>query len=208
MVTHDGLLCTFDIASHVVRANIKGAFVETGCCKGGAAAMMAFAALHQEQTRMMHLFDSFEGLPNPSKNEYEPWMEAAWKISQNNANGELVASGALLAERVEAENVLFDIAGYPKDKIFFHVGWFQNTVPSAKNDIGNIALLRLDGDLYESTIVCLRNLYPLVASGGFVIIDDYGLKGCRNACEDYFKEININPYLSHIDEIGRYFIKN
>jgi O-methyltransferase len=208
MVTHDGLLSTFDICSHIVRANIKGAFVEMGCCKGGAAAMMAFAVANQKQTREIHLFDSFKGLPNPTSKEYEPWMKAAWNISKGDADGALIGSGALLAERVEAENVLFKIAGYPADKVFFHVGWFQDTLPEVKESIGNIALLRLDGDLYDSTIVSLRNLYPQVVSGGFIIIDDYGLKGCRDACKDYFNEINIKPYLSYIDEIGRYFIKN
>ncbi len=208
MVTHDGLLTTFDIASHILREDIPGAFVETGCCKGGSAAMMAFAAIRQNKSRPMHLFDSFQGLPFPSKEEYEPWMENAWKISDIHANGALSTSGALLADRVEVENILFNVAGYSKKEIFFHVGWFQDTVPVAKDNIKNISLLRLDGDLYESTLVCLRNLYPLVVRGGFVIIDDYGLKGCKIACEEYFKEINIRPYLSYIDEIGRYFIKN
>jgi O-methyltransferase len=88
------------------------------------------------------------------------------------------------------------------------VGWFQETLPKARNLIGEISLLRLDGDLYESTLVCLRNLYPSVVRGGFVIIDDYGLKGCRMACEFYFEEIGINPYLHHIDAVGRYFVKD
>jgi hypothetical protein len=207
MVSYDGLLSTFDISSHIVRTNIEGSFVEMGCCKGGAAAIMAFAITSQKQTREIHLFDSFKGLPNPIKEEYEPWMASAWNISRGNANGELIASGALLGERAEAEYAMFNLAGYPANKVFFHAGWFQDTLPKAKNIVGNIALLRLDGDLYESTIVSLRNLYPLVVNGGFIIIDDYGLKGCRDACEDYFKEININPYLSYIDEIGRFFIK-
>ena len=207
MVTHDGLMSTFDIASHILRSNIKGVFVETGCCKGGSAAIMAFALIRHDQFRVMHLFDSFEGLPNPSIDEYESWMQTDWNIPQVNADGSLVSSGALLAERADVENLLFNIVGYPKDKVLFHVGWFQDTVPSSKDSIGDIALLRLDGDLYESTLVCLRNLYPLVVRGGFIIIDDYGLKGCRMACDDYFEEINIRPYLSYIDGIGRYFIK-
>lgn len=129
----------------------------------------------------MHLFDSFIGLPQPSEFEYEEWMDRDWKISKINATGKLIPTGSLVAEKIYAEKVLFDIVSYPRDRVFFHEGWFQNTVPVAKNKIKEIAILRLDSDLYESTLVCLRHLYPLVVNGGFIITDDYGLKGCRIA---------------------------
>lgn len=207
MVTHDGLLATYDIARHLIRAKIPGAFVEMGCHHGGSAAMIAYAALREHDPRPLHLFDSFAGLPHPSANEFCEWMAADWGVSREQCDGQLTSSGALIAEQQRAEDVLFNIAGYPREKVCFHVGWFQDTVPGVKASLGQIALLRLDGDLYDSTLVCLRELYPQVSSGGIVIIDDYGLQGCRMACEEYFREINITPYLSHIDALAKYFIK-
>lgn len=207
MVTHDGLLATYDIASYLVRANIEGAFVETGVHRGGSTAMMAFAALRQGKARDLHLFDSFEGIPHPVEAEYEDWMEDQWGVPKKEADGALVGSGRIAAEQCHAEKVLYEIAGYPKERIKFHVGWFQDTAPLAKDSIDRIALLRLDGDLYESTLVCLKHLYPLVVKGGFVIVDDYAFKGCRMACEEYFAELGIQPYMHHIDHLARYFVK-
>jgi Macrocin-O-methyltransferase (TylF). len=70
------------------------------------------------------------------------------------------------------------------DRIVLHQGWFQDTLPEQAPD--QIALLRLDGDLYDSTFVCLNALYPKIASGGAVTADDYILVGCRQAIIDYF----------------------
>ena len=207
MVTHDGLMATYDIARHLIRAGIPGVFAEMGCHHGGSAAMMAYAAQRAGDFRALHLFDSFAGLPHPQESEFCEWMAADWGVSREQCDGQLTSSGALIAEQQRAEDVLFNIAGYPRDRVSFHVGWFQDTVPAVKNALGQIALLRLDGDLYESTLVCLRELYPQVSSGGIVIIDDYGLQGCRMACEEYFREISITPYLSHIDALAKYFIK-
>lgn len=207
MVTHDGLLATYDICSYLVRANIEGAFVETGVHRGGSASMMALAALRKGKARELHLFDSFEGIPHPIEAEYEEWVESAWGVREDEADGSLVGSGKLAAEQHHAEKVLFDIARYPRELTTFHIGWFQDTVPIAKDSIGSIALLRLDGDLYESTLVCLRHFYPLVVRGGFVIVDDYAIKGCRMACDKYFEELGIQPYMHHIDHLARYFVK-
>jgi len=208
MVTHDGLLHSYRIARYIVRRLVPGAFVETGCCQGGAAAMLAYAALHEGEERSLHLFDSFKGLPKPHRFEWQEWMERDWKISKQDATGEITASGALVADKSDAERVLFEIVCYSKASVFFHVGWFQDTIPRACNFIGEISLLRLDGDLFDSTLVALRHLYPLVVKGGFVIIDDYALIGCRSACETYFKEEGIDPYLHYIDGVARYFVKN
>jgi len=208
MVTHDGLLVTYDIANYLARSNIEGAFVETGVYRGGSAAMMALAALRNGKAREMHLFDSFEGIPHPSKAEYEDWMEAQWGVPKEEADGLLVSSGRIAAKQYHAEKVLFEVAKYPRDMVTFHVGWFQDTVPRAKTGIDRIALLRLDGDLYESTLVCLRHLYPLVVRGGFIIVDDYAINGCQMACNEYFDEIKINPYMHHIDQLASYFVKS
>ena len=157
--------------------------------------------------RNVHLFDSFEGLPQPVEKEYMAWMERDWKIPKDKAKGLLIPTGACSATKQSAEEVLFEVVRYPAELVEFHVGWFQDTVPLAASNLGPIALLRLDGDLYESTLVCLRHLYPLVVKGGFIIIDDYALKGARMALEEYFSEIGISPYLHHVDGTVRYFVK-
>ena len=208
MVTYDGLITTYLITKYILKNNIHGVLVETGCHKGGSAAMMAFACINLDIYKDIHLFDSFEGLPFPIKEEYEDWMKQIWNINKKNANGELLSTGALKIDKEHVENLFLSVVKYPKEMTHINVGWFQDTIPKSINTIKKISLLRLDGDLYESTIVCLRNLYPLVTIGGFIIIDDYYLLGCRIACEEYFNEININPFLHYIDSNSRYFIKS
>jgi len=87
-------------------------------------------------------------------------------------------------------------------------GWFQDTLPEYKDRMGAVALLRLDGDWYESTKCCLENLYDNVVPGGYVIIDDYGaLTGCKEAVDDFLNERNINVELIDVDHIRFYFLK-
>jgi hypothetical protein len=156
---------------------------------------------------LIHLFDSFEGIPSPEKNDFEEWMPQYWKITLEACDGRLVPTGALVASQADAEYALFSIADYPKELVTFQKGWFQNTIPLNAPSIGQIAMLRLDGDLYESTLVSLRHLYPLVTPGGFIIIDDYCLKGCREACEIYFEEIGVQPFIHYADKCTRYIVK-
>ena len=74
-------------------------------------------------------------------------------------------------------------------------GWFKDTVPSNKKEIGKIAVLRLDGDLYDSTKVLLDELYDQLADNGYVVIDDYAFEGVRRALYDFFHERGIAPFL-------------
>lgn len=83
------------------------------------------------------------------------------------------------------ENVIKDMAKYGITNYSLIKGWFQNTVPKW---MGEIAVLRLDGDLYDSTAVCLKYLYPRLVDGGILIVDDWNLEGCRMAFEDHFEK--------------------
>jgi hypothetical protein len=107
------------------------------------------------------------------------------------------------------ENVqeTFNKYNLPLDNVNFVKGWFQHTVPV--NEVEEISILRLDGDLYESTLVCLQHLYPKVVTGGAVIIDDYALTGCRLAVEHYFESIKQDmPDMICVDgNMVHYFIK-
>lgn len=101
------------------------------------------------------------------------------------------------------------LTGYLKlnrELFVFHVGWFQDTIP--KCDIDAIALLRIDGDWYDSTKTCLEGLYDRVVSSGIVIIDDFGrFSGCRKAVVEFFESRNCEPLLHSSDESCVYFIK-
>lgn len=209
MCSYDALISLASQVRYIEENNIPGAFVETGVCRGGSAALMAIASKHWGKSeRYLHLFDSFEGLPRPIREyDYTDMVQNDWGIPPDDCDGRLVATGALVASQIDTEQAMFTIAAYPRALVTFYKGWFQDTVPSAINSVGQIALLRMDGDLYESTLVCLRNLYPLVIEGGFIIIDDWCLKGCRIACEQYFKEVGIKPFIHFVDGCTRYIVK-
>jgi hypothetical protein len=98
----------------------------------------------------------------------------------------LLPIGASVGEsQPSVENFLVRHLGIDRSDLVFHTGWFQDTIPKA--DINDIALLRLDGDWYESTKICLENLYQKVVEGGYIIIDDYGtFSGCAQAVDEFF----------------------
>jgi hypothetical protein len=154
---------------------IDGCFVECGV--GAGAQLMAMAVTWTRKDIIG--FDSFEGIPLAS--EHDETQPGVGEFTP--ADDRLVSSG-ITAHSVE--NVLknFEQFGIGCPTLRLIKGWFQNTLP--KFQPVPIALLRLDGDLYESTQVCLQYLYPMVSVGGVVIIDDYALPGCRKAVHEYF----------------------
>ena len=109
---------------------------------------------------------------------------------------------------LEVQN-LFDAINYQSGSVNFHVGWFQDTVPIASDKIESISLLRLDGDWYESTKVCLENLYDLVTEGGVIIVDDYGAyEGCKKAVDEFLLSRKLSPYLNEIDKEAIFWVKS
>jgi O-methyltransferase len=86
----------------------------------------------------------------------------------------------------------------------FLPGWFSNTLPTAP--ISSIAVMRLDGDMYDSTMVALRSLYPNLSIGGYVIVDDYhAVRGCKQAVDDFRAELGITDELHQVARTGRYW---
>jgi O-methyltransferase len=109
-----------------------------------------------------------------------------------------------LGVSVEQVKANFSRYGLLDDQVRFLKGWFSETLPSAP--IERLAILRLDGDMYESTMDALRALYPKLSIGGFAIIDDYGaLPQCRQAVEDYRREQGIVESIQTIDWSGVYW---
>jgi len=130
---------------------------------------MALALRHAKTQRTIHLFDSFEGLPEPGKLD----GAAAIAYSEGRSSGQLSSIHKCEASLSEVRSLLLDRLGFSDKQIHFHVGWFQKSVPADAKDLGQIAVLRLDGDWYDSTLVCLEHLYPLLSPGGLLILDDY-----------------------------------
>ncbi|MFY8105391.1 MAG: TylF/MycF/NovP-related O-methyltransferase [Elstera sp.] len=168
---------------------IPGDLIETGVWRGGATVFMrGYCAAHGITDRRIWVADSFAGLPPPSvmeDNGYDlsPAQEPALAIDQ---------------ARVEALFARYDLLD---EQVRFLPGWFRDTLPSAP--IERLALLRLDGDLYESTFDALDALYDKVVPGGFIVVDDYGaLPPCRQAIEDFRAQRAIHAPLTLIDWTG------
>ena len=205
MVGRTGLLATYDIASAIEESNIGGCFVECGVARGGCSALMAMVANENKSGRKVWLLDSFEGLPEPT-NEDKYIETIIYKPKDKSAS--LVSPGYCLGTYEEVEKLLFSKLSLNKDNVFMVKGWFQDTLPKYKDEIGVISILRIDADWYESTKCCLENLYDKVISGGYIIIDDYkSVISCKKATDEFLKDKKLNVKLSFDDRGGCYFVK-
>jgi O-methyltransferase len=214
MVSAPRLMNAFDTAVSVEREELEGSIVECGVWAGGAIGLMAdVSKRHGNRHRMFHLFDSFEGLPQPSVfdadvlgafTDEHPELEP----DSGQDSTSLVAIGACEAPLEEVHTLFFDVLRIDRRQVVIHKGWFQDTVPTAAESVGPIALLRIDGDWYESTKTCLDYLYDQVIDGGFVIIDDYGtFVGCAKAVDEFLESRGVEVDLVPIDEEGVFFRK-
>lgn len=167
------LLTTYDLALNVIECGIPGDLVECGVYGGAQCAAMARAIMEMEKPtrRRVHLFDSFEGMPAPGPEDTE-WIAAGHPL------------GISLCS-LEAVKDHMTEWGIPEELLVYHPGWFEDTLPLAGH--GPIALLRLDGDLYASTKLCLKHLYYRLAPGGWMIVDDFVLNGTRRAVEEFMQ---------------------
>jgi hypothetical protein len=172
---YETLQNSYDLA--LLCKDLDGDFVECGVAAGSQVAAMYRAV----PDKKIWLFDSFEGIPLASK--YDTSQPGIGVISHD-VNGYLLTTSGITA--VTQEQVKKHFKGWGVDDTNFEYvqGWFEMTIE--KSPIGKISLLRLDGDLYNSTKVCLEHLYPKLIKGGWLIIDDYGLDGCRLAVNEYF----------------------
>jgi O-methyltransferase len=153
--------------------NIRGAIVECGTWKGG---MIAGIASCLGPDREYYLFDSFEGLPKAR--EIDGISAIEWQNDKESPD----YHDNCAATEADARKAM-SLAHAPNTHII--KGWFENTLPGSKFP-GGIALLRMDGDWYDSTIQILTNLFPLVNADGLIIIDDYyAWDGCSRAVHDY-----------------------
>ena len=172
---------------------VPGDIVECGTWRGGMVA--AIATRLADPARHVHLFDSFEGLPPAGPADGE--SAHAWQADPTGPD----YHDNCRAEQAEAEAAMRR-SGAAAWTI--HRGWFDDTVgPFAQSEpTPRVALLRLDGDWYDSTLTCLRALYPLVVPGGLVIIDDYDVwDGCSRAVHDYLSETSSPDRINHFGSV-------
>lgn len=174
--------------------HIAGDLIETGIWRGGACIFMrAILAAYGVTDRKVYAADSFKGLPPPNLTKYPA------------DQGDRHSDFPYLAVSREEVEERFKRYGLLDSQVVFIEGWFEETLPVAA--IGPLAVLRVDGDMYGSTIVALENLYPKLSAGGFCIVDDYALRGCRQAVDDFRAKWNIHGPLNQVDWTGVYWQK-
>lgn len=195
----------YELSEKIEEKRLEGSFVECGVWRGGCSAIMAYVAKKYHSNRKVWLFDSFEGLPEPTLED----GSIARSYSDNRISGKLQTIDKCVGTLEDVKEIFFHILSIDPNNVVIQKGWFQNTLPKSKDKIGKISILRLDGDWYESTKICLDNLYDNVIIGGYIIIDDYGhWEGAKKALEEFFVKQNIKPDLVKIDYTGVYFQKS
>jgi Macrocin-O-methyltransferase (TylF) len=174
----------------VIERGVPGDFIETGVWRGGACILMrAVLAAWGVTDRRVWVADSFQGLPEPDAERYP--KDA----------GNMLCVFDQLAVSADEVRAGFARFGLLDDQVRFLEGWFRDTLPSAPID--RLAILRLDGDLYESTMDALVALYDKVSPGGIVIVDDYGiLESCRAAVTDFRSQRGVTEAIYRIDDSG------
>lgn len=204
MVGYPRLKNLYELSVQLEKESVPGAFVECGVWKGGCAALMGLVAKRFGGRRTLWFFDSFEGLPEPTAMD----GEVGKAYSPGKQDGKLQSIQQLIVDKAYVERLLFETFGLSPEKHRVIQGWFQNSLPSTRNEIGPIALLRLDGDWYESIRCCLEMLYDQVGSGGIIMIDDYKqFEGCRRAVDEFLEKRGIHPLFHSSDHVGIYFRK-
>jgi len=179
----------------VLRNNVLGDLIETGVWRGGGSIFMrAILQACGDPSRTVWVADSFEGLPKPDGRYQQDSGDRHWK--SNHTLG-------ISLEQVQAN---FARYGLLDERVRFLVGWFKNTLPTAP--ISQLAILRLDGDMYSSTMDALCALYSKVSPGGYIIVDDYGsTPPCKQAVDDFRAEHKITAPIQPVDWTGAFWQK-
>ena len=197
---------------YVIDGNVPGVLVECGVARGAQLGGMHSVC---GTTRWIYGFDSFQGIPLASKDDDEqPGIGPNPNVQYNSLDELLKSSGVSSHSKAQVRSNLNMWTGDKADNVVLVEGWFQHTLSryrSVFQQMGGIALLRLDGDLYESTKVSLEQLMPLLSDGGILIVDDWQLSGCKKACEEYFAYnpmCRITPPYGDETDGPAYFIKH
>ncbi|GEJ57946.1 TylF/MycF/NovP-related O-methyltransferase [Anaeromyxobacter diazotrophicus] len=177
----------------VIRRGVPGDLIETGVWRGGTTILMrSILEAYGVSDRRVWVADSFAGLPEPDAEKYP------------HDAGDTFHTYPELAISVEKVQENFARYGLLDDQVRFLEGWFKDTLPTAP--IERIAVARLDGDMYESTMDALQALYPKLSIGGYLIVDDYGaVPGCKEAVDGYRRAHAITEPIERADWTGVYW---
>jgi len=182
-----------ECVEQVLRDGVPGDFIETGVWRGGACILMrALLKAHGVEDRNVWLADSFSGVPEVSEDSHPLDQDMQF----HNLNWVLGCSEEQVRENFTRYGLLDDL-------VKFLPGMFADTLPTAPID--KLAILRMDGDLYESTMDALVNLYPKLSVGGFAIVDDYAIPACKQAIHDYRDKHGIEEPIETVDVTGVYW---
>lgn len=193
--THEVKYSTFKIVETIIHDQIDGEFAECGVMAGGHIAVMDRALKKHGRKRVIHAFDSFDGIPQASENDMQIHRD-----TYGTKDGSAMKSSGI--SRVDVDGFKYFMRTWEvESEVRIHKGWFEECLEQEAQSVGPLALLRIDVDLYNSTVPVLKYLYPKVVSGGFIIDDDYGHPGdgewpCRRALREYLGEL---PKVTHVE---------
>jgi O-methyltransferase len=175
--------------------DVPGDFIEAGVWRGGSVIYMrAMLKAHGVMDRTVWVADSFQGLPKPNATKYP---EDSGDVHY------LISDLAIPLEQVQANFQVFNLLD---DQVKFLKGWFKDTLPQAP--IKKLAVARLDGDIYESTIDPITAIYPKLSVGGYLIVDEYySAPGCQKAINEYRDAHGIKDPIRNIDDVGGFWQK-
>ena len=179
---------------YVRENNVPGDFIETGVWRGGACIFIKYYNELYNMKRKVFVADSFDGLPAPDANKYP--ADA----------GDIHHTIAFLKVSLEEVKNNFKMYGMLDENVIFLKGWFSDTLKD-NTQIGDISILRFDGDMYSSTMDVLENIYKKVVKNGVLIVDDYCLPNCKKAIADFRTNHNVNDEIKVVDTCGIYWFK-
>ncbi len=187
---------------YVINSDIEGDIVECGVWRGGSMQTVALVLKSLGASdRSIHLFDTFEGMPPPGEEDRRFDGETAETLLEKGTRDQAIWAYATLDDVKEGIREV----DYPADRVHFHQGMVEETIPDQAPE--KIAILRLDTDWYASTIHELDHLYDRLTPGGILIIDDYGFwKGSRQATDEFTAKRGLRLFLSPLGS-GRIAIK-
>lgn len=180
----------------VIRNKVPGDYIETGVWRGGSSilARAVLRAHNQSSMRKLYVCDSFRGLPPEARNLDR--RDSGWDKTIY-----LEVPDTIVAQNFQKYSLL-------DEQVIFAKGFFNDTIPPLSKHIDKLAAMRLDGDMYESTVDVLYHLYGKLSLNGYIIIDDWAENfPSRRACEDFFAVHEMKPTIVNIDAISAYWKK-
>jgi O-methyltransferase len=201
MTSPERMYALWQAVGHVSSRGVPGAFVECGVWRGGSSMLMAHTLLaRDDSSRELWLYDTFAGMPAPAEQDVDfTGRPAADQLREGDGDPGNLAFAYASLEEVRAN---MGRTSYPPDRVRYVAGPVEDTIPEHAPE--SIALLRLDTDWASSTRHELVHLWPRLAIGGVLVIDDYGhWAGARQAVDEYFEQRDDAPMLVRVDYTGR-----